>query len=152
MVVRKTRSPDYKKNKNNIIMKNHFLISDSEKSRILNLHESRKDHHGTSLLNEDESKESYKKGDKLVLYFDRKVLGIELTSGLRMHEPGLYSWSLKVTNAYTPELENKTGTLERTGSMVEGGIDDYTVYVYDKPGDDEELLYKVLKPNQVKKR
>ena len=33
-------------------MKNHFLISDSEKSRILNLHESRKPHHGTSLLNE----------------------------------------------------------------------------------------------------
>ena len=34
-------------------MKNHFLISDSEKSRILNLHESRKDYHGTSLLNEE---------------------------------------------------------------------------------------------------
>jgi hypothetical protein len=33
-------------------MKNQFLISDSEKSRILNLHESRKPHHGTSLLNE----------------------------------------------------------------------------------------------------
>ena len=38
-------------------MKNHFLISDSEKSRILNLHESRKDHHGTSLLNENEEVE-----------------------------------------------------------------------------------------------
>ena len=34
-------------------MKNQFLISDSEKSRILNLHESRKPHHGTSLLNEE---------------------------------------------------------------------------------------------------
>ena len=34
-------------------MKNHFLISDSEKSRILNLHESNKHPHGTSLLNED---------------------------------------------------------------------------------------------------
>ena len=37
-------------------MKNHFLISDSEKSRILNLHESRKPHHGTSLLNEETEK------------------------------------------------------------------------------------------------
>jgi len=33
-------------------MKNHFLISDSEKGRILNLHESTKHPHGTSLLNE----------------------------------------------------------------------------------------------------
>ena len=133
-------------------MKNQFLISDSEKSRILNLHESRKDHHGTSLLNEDESKESYKKGEELVLSFDGKMLGIELTSGLRMHEPGLYSWDFEVTNAYTPELENKTGGLERTGSMVEGGIDDYTVYVYENPSDTEELLYKVLKPSQVKRK
>jgi len=35
------------------IMKNQFLISDSEKSRILGLHESYKPHHGTSLLNEE---------------------------------------------------------------------------------------------------
>jgi len=34
-------------------MKNQFLMSDSEKSRILNLHESSKHPHGTSLLNED---------------------------------------------------------------------------------------------------
>ena len=34
-------------------MKNQFLISDSEKSRILNLHESSKHPHGTSLLNEE---------------------------------------------------------------------------------------------------
>ena len=39
-------------------MKNHFLISDSEKSRILNLHESSKHPHGTSLLNEEETDES----------------------------------------------------------------------------------------------
>ena len=38
--------------KNNNTMKNQFLISDSEKGRILNLHESRKDDHGTSLLTE----------------------------------------------------------------------------------------------------
>jgi len=38
-------------------MKNHFLISDSEKSRILSLHESHKDYHGTSLLNENEEVE-----------------------------------------------------------------------------------------------
>ena len=34
-------------------MKNQFLMSDSEKSRILSLHESSKHPHGTSLLNED---------------------------------------------------------------------------------------------------
>ena len=38
-------------------MKNHFLISDSEKSRILSLHESHKNYHGTSLLNENEEVE-----------------------------------------------------------------------------------------------
>lgn len=42
-------------------MKNQFLISDSEKSRILNLHESNKPHHGTSLLNENEEKIKVKK-------------------------------------------------------------------------------------------
>ena len=161
-------------------MKNQFLISDSEKSRILSLHESRKNYHGTSLLNEQkpdnlmpgqpdnqlnadvvggESKKSYKKGDKLLLSFDRKVLGIELTSGLRMNEPGNYDWTFKITNATgsfdgttSKELENKIGTLGRTGSMVEGGIHDYTIWVYEKPGDDDEILYKVLKPNQVKRR
>lgn len=35
-------------------MKNHFLISESEKNRILGLHESYKTSHGTSLLNEQE--------------------------------------------------------------------------------------------------
>lgn len=35
-------------------MKNHFLISESEKNRILGLHESHKTSHGTSLLNEQE--------------------------------------------------------------------------------------------------
>ena len=34
-------------------MKNHFLISEEEKSRILNLHESVKPHHGTRLYEEE---------------------------------------------------------------------------------------------------
>lgn len=42
-------------------MKNHFLISDSEKNRILNLHESRKYNQGTSLLIEAEKKIGYYK-------------------------------------------------------------------------------------------
>jgi len=123
-------------------------INESEKNRIRNLHRKH------FILNEDESKESYKKGDKLVLYFDRKVLGIELTSDLRMNEPGNYDWEIKVTNAYTPELENKTGALGRFGSSRRGveTIDGYTLWVYDKPGDYDEILYKDLKPNQVKKR
>ena len=45
-------------------MKNQFLISDSEKSRILSLHESLKNSHGTSLLNEVKKIGPYKVGGK----------------------------------------------------------------------------------------
>lgn len=38
-------------------MKKHFLISESEKNRILGLHESYKKNHGTSLLKEDPTPE-----------------------------------------------------------------------------------------------
>ena len=76
-----------------------------------------------------------------------------------MNEPGNYDWDMKVTNASgsfdgttSKELENKTGTLGRDGSMVEGGFDRYTLWVYDKPGDYDEILYKDLKPSQVKRR
>ena len=127
-------------------MKNHFLIPDSEKGRILNLHESSKPNHGTALLNE--SKESYKKGDKLVLSFDRKVLGIELTSDMMFNEPGNYSWEMKVTNPYSPELKNKTGELGAYTLSEDDTIREYTIFVYD--GDDE-ILNKNLNPGQVKK-
>jgi len=57
-------------------MKNQFLISDSEKSRILSLHESHKNHHGTSLLNEapggiteiPSDTTGYNSGDNLKIY------------------------------------------------------------------------------------
>jgi len=60
-------------------MKNHFLISESEKNRILGLHESYKTSHGTSLLNEQEDplsptvengrqKTFFTKGKKIDLY------------------------------------------------------------------------------------
>ena len=59
-------------------MKNHFLISDSEKSRILNLHESRKPYHGTSLLNEEEDK-------SVMESLARKINGI-IKSRLRIED------------------------------------------------------------------
>jgi len=45
-------------------MKNHFLLCESEKSRILNLHESLRHTHGTSLLNEEKTIRPYKVGGK----------------------------------------------------------------------------------------
>ena len=57
-------------------MRNRFNINESEKNRILNLHKSRKPHHGTSLLNEqkeDRKDERLKKFNGLIKEGDDKL-------------------------------------------------------------------------------
>ena len=93
-------------------MKNHFLISDSEKSRILNLHESRKPHHGTSLLNE----EVKKVGDKY-----------ELKDGKRK------GFSFEITNKFSPRREvvdSSKGYFKKMG-MNSRNVNTYRIKIID---------------------
>ena len=118
-------------------MKNQFLISDSEKSRILNLHESHKPHHGTSILKEEKS-EAGIIGESITLH------GVTLSpSNSKSGGPILTKYK-NVTNTYsvtvdTAFYDGKVGVKYIFKSKKDGKY-----YMTDNTGKNFPLPYKKL--------